>query len=116
MMRIYARAAVIAVMVATMAACSDSESSKTNTADTDTDSGAAPSAKMSASYSNLCATCHGPEGRGANGNPSIPGARDESGFITRVREGNGRMPPFDASLITDAELKADYRWLTTERQ
>lgn len=73
-------------------------------------------AHLSGAFINLCATCHGDEGRGKDTAPAIPGARDEQGYIARVRSGGGPMPAFDSSLITDAELKADYAWLTTKRQ
>ncbi|AKU97926.1 hypothetical protein AKJ09_04590 [Labilithrix luteola] len=73
-------------------------------------------AHLSGAFTNLCATCHGDEGRGKDKNPAIPGTRDEQGYIARVRSGGGPMPAFDSSLISDAELEADYAWLTTKRQ
>ena len=71
---------------------------------------------LSDSFQNVCAACHGEEGKGKNQYPSIPGRKDESAFIEIVRSGRGDMPASDASKITHAELKADYFWLTTKRQ
>jgi len=74
---------------------------------------------LSASFINQCARCHGETGQGqvvsGNNYPVIPGGKDESSFIAIVRAGRGDMPAFDASQITDADLKADYLWLTTKR-
>lgn len=71
---------------------------------------------LSTSFKDVCSVCHGEEGRGKGQYPSIPGTKDESAFIAIVRSGRGDMPASDASRISDAELKADYLWLTTKRQ
>jgi cytochrome c551 len=94
--------------------CSASDDEVEANPGSDSPDGGEP-ARLSGAFSNLCATCHGPEGRGKDKNPAIPGARDEQGYIARVRSGGGQMPAFDTSLISDAELKADYAWLTTKR-
>ncbi|MBX3260850.1 MAG: cytochrome c [Labilithrix sp.] len=70
---------------------------------------------LSASFQAVCAKCHGAEGRGQGGFPSIPGGRSESAFIAIVRSGRGEMPASDASKISDADLASDYLWLTTKR-
>ncbi|MBX3206475.1 MAG: cytochrome c [Labilithrix sp.] len=71
---------------------------------------------LSASFQSVCATCHGDDGKGKGKYPSIPGGKDESAFIAIVRSGRGDMPASDASRISDADLKADYLWLTTKRE
>jgi mono/diheme cytochrome c family protein len=63
---------------------------------------------LSAAYSNNCERCHGPRGDGSSAYPRLPGNKDEAGFIAFVRTGKGDMQPFDASQISDADLKADY--------
>ena len=71
---------------------------------------------LSASYSSNCKRCHGDTGLGAGQFPKIPGTKDtEAGFVAFVRAGKGNMPAFSASQISDADLKADYLWLTTKR-
>jgi len=76
------------------------------------DAGGGSTARLSAAFANLCATCHGAEGRGRASYPSLPGALDEAGYIARVRDGSDGMQAFDATLITDEELRSDYAWLT----
>jgi mono/diheme cytochrome c family protein len=71
---------------------------------------------LSTSFQNTCARCHGEEGKGKDTYPPIPGTRDEAAFITIVRSGLGEMPASDASQFSDADLKADYLWLTTKRR
>ncbi len=71
---------------------------------------------LSASYASSCKRCHGDTGLGAGQFPKIPGTKDsEAAFIAFVRAGKGNMPAFSASQISDADLKADYLWLTTKR-
>lgn len=74
-------------------------------------------AKLSASYASQCARCHGDEGKGSFQYPALPGARDEASFIALVRQGRSGtlMPSFAATTISDADLKADFLWMTTER-
>lgn len=71
---------------------------------------------LSTAFKDVCAVCHGDEGRGKGQYPAIPGTRDESAFIAIVRSGRGDMPATDESRISEADLKADYLWLTTKRQ
>lgn len=78
--------------------------------------GARTQSGLSTTFTTACANCHGPEGRGKDKYPAIPGSRDESSFIAIVRAGRGDMPATDPSRMTDADLKADYLWLTTKRQ
>jgi cytochrome c551 len=105
---------ILAVLVATLmtAACGggDEEDPKGNPPGQQTTSG------LSTSFQSVCATCHGDEGRGKDKYPSIPGKRDEAAFITIVRRGRGEMPAQNESVISDADLKSDYLWLTTKRQ
>lgn len=74
------------------------------------------SSGLSTGFKDVCAVCHGEEGRGKGQYPQIPGSKDESAFIAIVRSGRGDMPATDASRISDADLKADYQWLTTKRE
>ena len=71
---------------------------------------------LSTAFKDVCAVCHGEEGRGKGQYPAIPGTKDESAFIAIVRAGRGDMPATDTARISDAELKADYLWLTTKRK
>lgn len=71
---------------------------------------------LSTGFQDVCAVCHGDEGRGKGQYPAIPGDKDESAFIAIVRAGRGDMPATDATRISDEELKSDYLWLTTKRQ
>ena len=71
---------------------------------------------LSTAFKDVCAVCHGDEGQGKGEYPPIPGTKDESAFIAIVRAGRGDMPAIDATRISDAELKADYLWLTTKRE
>jgi mono/diheme cytochrome c family protein len=71
---------------------------------------------LSASYASNCKRCHGDTGLGSGQFPKIPGTKDsEAGFIAFVRAGKGNMPAFSTAQISDADLKADYLWLTTKR-
>ena len=75
-------------------------------------------AGLSAAYTSSCSRCHGPKGEGAGQFPKIPGTKtDEASFIAAVRGGSAdrRMPAFSASQISDADLKADFVFLTTKR-
>jgi mono/diheme cytochrome c family protein len=103
---------VLAVFIAsmTMFACGDEENENPNPPRGEQTSG------LSASFQSICATCHGEEGKGKAQYPSIPGTKDEAAFIAIVRSGRGDMPATDASRISEADLKADYLWLTTKRQ
>jgi mono/diheme cytochrome c family protein len=64
---------------------------------------------LSAAFSRQCSRCHGEKGQGTHLSfPRLPGALDEAQFIATVRAGRNDMPAFDPSLISDADLKADY--------
>lgn len=71
---------------------------------------------LSASFQAVCAKCHGDEGRGQGIYPQIPGNKDEAAFIAIVRAGRGEMPATNAARFSDADLKSDYLWLTTQRK
>ena len=80
--------------------------------------GTTPPAGLSTAYSSNCSRCHGPKGEGAGQFPKIPGTKtDEASYIAAVRGGSAdrRMPAFSASQISDADLKADFVFLTTKR-
>lgn len=73
---------------------------------------------LSQAYQNNCARCHGATGLGSSQYPKLPGTKDsEAGYIAAVRAGSAArgMAAFSASQISDADLKADYLWLTTKR-
>lgn len=83
---------------------------------TDTTDAGTTSSGLSKSYTTNCNRCHGPKGEGAGRYPRIPGDKaSDAAYIAFVRGGKGEMPAFDASQISDADLKADYLWLTTQR-
>lgn len=107
---VYVRGLAAAVlMVASLAACSSSDDDSGNTAG-GTTSG------LSASFGKTCATCHGAEGRGAGIYPSLPGGLTEADFIATVRNGKGTgMAKYDATVISDADLKSDYAWLSARK-
>lgn len=85
--------------------------------DTTGDAGTATSG-LSQAYQSNCARCHGATGLGSGQFPKLPGTKDtEAGYIAAVRAGSAArgMAAFSASQISDADLKADYLWLTTKR-
>jgi len=85
--------------------------------DTTGDAGSTTSG-LSQAYQNNCARCHGATGLGSGQFPKIPGSKDtEAGFIAFVRAGSprGTMTAYSASQISDADLKADYLFMTTKR-
>ncbi|MBX3215773.1 MAG: cytochrome c [Labilithrix sp.] len=94
----------------------DAGSAQPNDPDDDTDDpDGSETLTLSASFASTCTKCHGAEGKGQNGYPSIPGNKTESAFIAIVRSGSGDMPATSASQFSDADLKSDYLWLTTKR-
>jgi mono/diheme cytochrome c family protein len=103
---------LLAIFVASMTlfACSAEDDENPNPPSGETSSG------LSTSFQSICATCHGPEGKGQAQYPAIPGSKDEAAFIAIVRSGKGDMPANDTSRISETDLKADYLWLTTKRK
>jgi len=101
---------VVVTALASLAGCSSSDDG--NGSSSGTQQG---TSGLSAAFANNCARCHGPRGEGQGTFPRIPGSRDVDGFIALVRAGKGNMPAFDATKISDADLRADYAWLTTRR-
>lgn len=106
--------AFVFVATAALVACSSDDSGSTSSSSSSGSSSATASG-LSAAFGSNCAGCHGPKGEGGGAFPRIPGSQTEAGFIARVRSGKGVMPAFSASQISDADLKADYLWLTTQR-
>jgi len=94
-----------------LAACSDDD---TNPNTSRRDAGATTQG-LSTAFSENCARCHGDTGLGTQFYPRLPGGRDEAGYISVVRNGVGEMPKFSSAEISDADLRADYLWLTTKR-
>lgn len=101
------------VMIALSVGCGSDDGS---TSSSSSSSGTGQSSSgLSAAFGSNCARCHGPKGEGQGIYPRIPGTKDEPTFIAFVRTGKGEMPAFDSSTISDADLKADYAWMTTKR-
>lgn len=59
----------------------------------------------------MCATCHGPEARGAVGPALAPPPRAFRDFVQYVRQPAGKMPPFTPQALSDAELTDIYAFL-----
>ena len=67
---------------------------------------------LSEQFTQACASCHGIEGTGLPGYPSLRQDLGQREFIDHVRKGIGEaMPAFDAAFISDETLTADYRVL-----
>ena len=58
-----------------------------------------------------CLNCHGPAGRGGDGQPLRETYLPLSLFIKTLRLPAGEMPPFSDILATDSELAIVYEWL-----
>jgi mono/diheme cytochrome c family protein len=58
-----------------------------------------------------CASCHGDNAGGGLGPPLSGTPRSLSAVLSRVRNGGGAMPAFDAASVSDTELKTIYQWL-----
>lgn len=101
---------IVIALIAMSAACGGNDDTTPSPRRTEqTSSG------LSTSFANQCARCHGETGEGQDKYPKIPGDKDQPGFVALVRAGRGEMPPFTTSQISDADLEADYAWLTTKR-
>lgn len=59
----------------------------------------------------MCATCHGPEGRGAVGPALASLPRPLADFTRYVRQPAGKMPPFTPQAISDVDLADIYAFL-----
>jgi mono/diheme cytochrome c family protein len=59
----------------------------------------------------MCATCHGPEGKGAVGPALAPPPRPFGDFTRYVRQPAGKMPPFTTQTVSDADLADIYAFL-----
>jgi mono/diheme cytochrome c family protein len=73
---------------------------------------------LSQAYQNNCARCHGATGLGTAQYPKLPGTRTTvAEYTAAVRTGNSAkgMSAFSASQISDADLKADFEYMTTKR-
>jgi len=67
-------------------------------------------------YEKFCASCHGADGHGtATGNnlADRPLLFRAAEFVAPVRNGRGRMPPYDTKLLKDADLAAILAYLRT---
>jgi mono/diheme cytochrome c family protein len=101
-------------LIATITACAGNDE---NPAPTRERTPETTKSGLSTSFGNQCARCHGQDGKGTIQYPPLPGARDEAGFIALVRQGKAGtdMPGFTIEMISDADLKADFLWMTTKR-
>ena len=59
----------------------------------------------------MCAGCHGPAGQGAVGPQIAPPGRAFPDFVQKVRQPAGKMPPFNAQALPDAQLADIYAYL-----
>jgi mono/diheme cytochrome c family protein len=59
----------------------------------------------------MCATCHGPDGKGSVGPALAPPPRTFPDFIRYVRQPADKMPPFTPQAVSDAELADIYAFL-----
>ncbi len=59
----------------------------------------------------MCAGCHGAAGQGAVGPQLAPPARAFPDFVQKVRQPAGKMPPFNAQALPDAQLADIYAYL-----
>lgn len=106
----------VAAALGLVACSSDDDGGASSSSSSSSSGSSGTTSGLSAAYKNNCQRCHGATGEGGGAFPRIPGgASSEASFIARVRAGKGQMPAFSASQISDADLKADYLWLTTQR-
>ena len=90
-------------------ACSDSDARPISVPDSgQTSSG------LSTNFASRCARCHGTTAKGMERYPALPGTLDVESFIAVVRAGRKEMPFFDASQISDVELRSDYDWMKSK--
>jgi mono/diheme cytochrome c family protein len=73
------------------------------------------SSGLSLAFASRCARCHGTTATGQGIYPALPGKLTADAYKAVVRSGRQEMPSFDASQISDADLAADYAWMTTKR-
>ncbi len=72
---------------------------------------ALPKGELSQGFASTCAGCHGPSGDGQGPFPSLKNVADLVTFARVVRGGRELMPAFDAQLVSDAQLAADFEAL-----
>lgn len=99
--------------VASLAAgCSSEEKSA---APSSSGSSGQASSGLSLAFASKCSRCHGTTATGQGIYPALPGRQSASSYAAVVRSGRKEMPSFDASQISDADLAADFDWMTTKR-
>ncbi len=76
--------------------------------------GATKGAAISDSFGRYCSGCHGGAGEGKGLYPALPGRLNEATLLATVRKGvaGKAMPAFDANVISDSTLRADFAALT----
>jgi len=102
----------VTLMVASavlVGACSDSDARPISVPDS-----GQTSTGLSTNFASRCARCHGTTAKGMERYPALPGNLDVETFIATVRVGRKEMPFFDASQISDAELRSDYDWMKSK--
>jgi mono/diheme cytochrome c family protein len=104
---------VMALVTASLqAACSSDDAAKPVSSSGSSGQG---SAGLSLAFASRCARCHGTTATGQGIYPALPGKLTADAFKAVVRSGRQEMPSFEASQISDADLAADYEWMTTKR-
>lgn len=90
-----------------LAACGSSSSKD------DTPAPVADAAKLSTSFANNCASCHGATGGGGSGKNLHGYSKAATVYLSTVRSGTGSMPAFSAADYSDADANADVTYLKT---
>lgn len=68
--------------------------------------------QLSNQFQRACAGCHGSEGEGKTGYPSLRGTLALSDFQAIIRSGKGNMPAFSSTYLPDSVLESDFRILS----
>jgi mono/diheme cytochrome c family protein len=97
----------MATTIASGCSSSDDSSGSSGTAKSE--------AGLSLAYASQCSRCHGTTATGQGKYPVLPGKLTLATFVGTVRAGRSDMPAFSGSQISDADLTADYNWMTTKR-
>jgi quinoprotein glucose dehydrogenase len=76
---------------------------------------AAPRLDAGAVFRNVCATCHGREGRGSIAPALVPMTRSVDEVLAIVREGNALMTPISSREVTDEQVRQIVEYLRALR-
>ena len=75
------------------------------------DSSSTATAAGQASFSRVCAACHGATGEGGKAPPIVPLVYPQDQVTVIVRSGQGEMPPIARAALSDDELAAIVAYL-----